>query len=64
MNKLLLSFVLLALLVALTLSAVFNIAVCTWGCPRTIEVYSMQASLFFLVALIVWVAWKLLRKQV
>lgn len=63
MSKLLPSFALVALVVGLTLSASFNISLCTWGCPQTIEVYWMQASFFVLVALIVWVGYKLFRKH-
>jgi len=63
MNKLLLWVALVALAVGLALSAIFNVSVCMWGCPETIEVYSMQASFFVLVGLIVGVAYKLFRKH-
>ena len=58
MKKMLLSLALVALAVALTLSAIFNISVCMWGCPQTLEVYSMQASIVVLVGLIGWVGCK------
>ena len=63
MNKLLLWFALVALVVGLALSAIFNIAVCMWGCPQTMKVDSMQASFFVLVGLIVWVVYKLFSKH-
>jgi len=63
MKKLLLWLILVASIIGLALSAIFNISVCIWGCPQTIEVYSAQASLFVLVGLIVWVGFKLLRKH-
>ena len=63
MKKMLLSLALVALAVALTLSAIFNISVCMWGCPQTLEVYSMQASIVVLVGLIGWVGCTLFRKH-
>lgn len=63
MNKLLLWFALVGLVVGLALSAILNISVCMWGCPQIIEVYSMQASFFVLVGLTVWVGYKLFRKR-
>jgi len=63
MKKMLLSLALVALVVALTLSAIFNISVCMWGCPQTLEVYSMQASIVVLVGLIGWVGCALFRKH-
>jgi hypothetical protein len=63
MKKLLLWLILVASIVGLALSAIFNISVCMWDCPQTIEVYSAQASLFVLVGLIVWVGFKLFRKH-
>lgn len=63
MNKLLLSFALVALVVGLALSAIFNVSVCMWGCPQTIEVYSMQALFFVLAGLIVWAGYKLFKKH-
>jgi len=59
----LLSFALVALVVALALSAIFNMSVCMWGCPQTVEVYSMQASIVVLVGLIGWVGCKLFRNH-
>ena len=63
MKKLLLTFALVASVVGLALSVIFNVSVCTWGCPQTIEVYSMQASFFALVGLIAWVGNKLFKKR-
>ncbi|HBI70064.1 MAG TPA: hypothetical protein DDZ22_13940 [Massilia sp.] len=63
MKKILLSFALVALVVALALSAIFNMSVCMWGCPQTLEVYSMQASIVVLVGLIGWVGCKLFGKH-
>jgi len=63
MKKVLLSLALVALVVALALSAIFSISVCMWGCPQTLEVYSMQASTVVLVGLIGWVGCKLFRKH-
>lgn len=63
MKKVLLSFALVALIVALALSAIFNMSVCMWGCPQTLEVYSMQASIVVLVGLIGWVGCKLFGKH-
>lgn len=63
MKKLLLWFALVGLVVGLALSAIFNISVCMWGCPQTIKVYSMEASFFVLVGLIVYVGHKLFRKH-
>jgi len=63
MNKVLLLLALVVLVVGLALSAIFNISVCMWGCPQTLEVYSMQASIVVLVGLIGWVGYKLLRKH-
>lgn len=63
MKKLLLWLILVASIVGLALSAIFNISVCMWGCPQTIEVYLAQAALFVLVGLIVWVGFKLFRKH-
>jgi hypothetical protein len=63
MNKVLLSLALVALLLGLVLSAISNISVCMWGCPQTLEVYSMQASIVVLVGLIGWVGYKLFRKH-
>jgi hypothetical protein len=63
MNKVLLSFAMVALVVALALSAIFNISVCMWGCPQTLKVYSMQAWICVLVGLIGWVGYKLFRKH-
>jgi len=63
MKKLLLLLALVALVVALALSAIFNISVCMWGCPQTLEVYSIQASIVVLVGLIGWVGCKLFRKH-
>jgi len=63
MKKVLLSFALVALVVVLALSAIFNISVCMWSCPQTLEVYSMQASIVVLVGLIGWVGCKLFRKH-
>jgi type II secretory pathway component PulL len=62
MNKWLLWFALVALVVGLVLSAIVNISVCMWGCPQTIEVYSTQASFFVLAGLIVWVGHQLFSK--
>ena len=62
MNKWLLWFALVALVVGLVLSAIVNISVCMWGCPQTIEVYSIQASFFVLAGLIVWVGHQLFSK--
>jgi hypothetical protein len=61
MKKVLLLLALVALVVALALSTIFNISVCMWGCPQTLEVYSMQASIVILVGLIGWVGYKFLR---
>lgn len=63
MKKILLSFALVALVVALALSTIFNMSVCMWGCPQTLEVYSMQASIVVLVGLIGWVGCKLFGKH-
>ncbi len=63
MKKVLLSLALVALVVALVLSAISNISVCMWGCPQTLEVYSMQASILVFVGLIGWVGCKLFRKR-
>jgi len=63
MKKVLLSFALVALVVALALSAIFNMSVCMWGCPQTLEVYSMQALIVVLVGLIGWVGCKLFGKH-
>lgn len=64
MNKVLLSLALVALVLGLVLSAIANISVCMWGCPQTLEVYSMQASIVVLVGLIGLVGYKLFRKHV
>lgn len=61
MNKVLLSFALVALVAALALSMILNISVCMWGCPQTVMVYSMKASFFVLVGLVGWVGYKLFR---
>lgn len=63
MRKVLLSLALAALVVALALSAIFNVYVCMWGCPQSLEVYSMQASIVVLIGLIGWVGCKLFRKH-
>jgi hypothetical protein len=63
MKKVLLSFALVALVVVLALSTIFNISVCMWACPQTLEVYSMQASIVVLVGLIGWVGYKLFGKH-
>jgi len=63
MNKVLLSLALVVLVVGLALSAIFNISVCMWGCPQTLEVVSMQVLMVVLVGLIGWVGYKLLRKH-
>ena len=55
---------LVVLVTGLFLSAVLNISVCAWGCPSTLFVYSLQASFFVLVFLIVWVVYKLFFKKV
>lgn len=63
MNKVLLALALGALVAALALSVIANISVCMWGCPQTLEVYSMQASIVVLAGLIGWVTYKLFRKR-
>jgi hypothetical protein len=62
-KKLLLALALVILVAGLFLSAAFNISACAWGCPQTIEGYSMQACFFVLLGLIGWVAHKLTRRK-
>lgn len=55
-------FLILAVLIAaLAFSAALNISVCAWGCPSTVQVYSLQASFFVLLGLILWVLRKFFR---
>lgn len=63
MNKLLLVLALIMLLMGLALSIGSNMVVCMWGCPQTVMVYSLKASFFILIGLIVWVGYKLYKSM-
>lgn len=63
MNKVMLALALAALVAGLALSGIANISVCMWGCPQTLELYWMQASIVVLAGSLGWVRYKLLRKH-
>ena len=40
-------------LIATLISAAFNVSLCMWGCPKSLFAYSLQASFFIALVVVV-----------